>query len=134
MPCRASGTSPHTCSSRQSTTIGSCASLLPWRKMLKPKNVKLAGITAVALVMLSACGGSDPNSTNQTDAEGLTEINVGVIPILDTVPIYLGVDEGIFEEHGLDVNLQEAQGGAAIIPAEIGRASCRESELITELT
>lgn len=85
--------------------------------MLKPKNVKLAGITAVALVMLSACGGSDPNSTNQTDAEGLTEINVGVIPILDTVPIYLGVDEGIFEEHGLDVNLQEAQGGAAIIPA-----------------
>src|SRR5699024_2522494 len=117
MPCRASGTSPHTCSSRQSTTIGSCASLLPRRKMLKPKNVKLAGITAVSLVMLSACGGSDPNSTHQTDAECLADINGGVIPNLDNEPIYLRVDEGIFEEHGLDVNLQEAQCGAANIPA-----------------
>lgn len=87
--------------------------------MFKIKNLKVAATAAAALLLLSACGGSDAD----TDAgaadgggEGLTEINVGVIPILDTVPIYLGIEAGIFEEHGLDVNLQEAQGGAAIIP------------------
>jgi len=81
--------------------------------MLKTKNVKLAGITAAALVMLSACGNSDADTAGE---DGLTEITVGVIPIVDVAPLYLGVEEGIFEEHGLEVNLQEAQGGAAIVP------------------
>jgi NitT/TauT family transport system substrate-binding protein len=32
----------------------------------------------------------------------------------------LGVDEGIFERHGLDVTLETAQGGAAMLPAVSG--------------
>ncbi|WP_406019719.1 ABC transporter substrate-binding protein [Nocardioides sp. NBC_00850] len=72
--------------------------------------------TALVLAMplaLSACGGESADES----AGGATEITVGVIPIVDVAPIYLGVEKGFFKEEGLDVNLELAQGGAAIIPA-----------------
>ena len=86
-----------------------------------------AGLTAIAaasLLALTACGEGSPSSdADDSGASGaaadgeLTSIEVGVIPIVDVAPIYLGVQEGIFEEYGLDVNLTLAQGGAAIVPA-----------------
>lgn len=85
--------------------------------MFSKKHAAFTATAAAALLMLSACGGAATDSAAEADTDGgLTEVNVGVIPIVDVVPIYLGIEEGIFEEHGLDVNLQEAQGGAAIVP------------------
>lgn len=77
---------------------------------------------AAAMLVLSSCGGGDdaPTETDQDtaqEADELTQVSIGVIPIVDVAPIYLGVQEGIFEEHGLEVELTLAQGGAAIIPA-----------------
>jgi NitT/TauT family transport system substrate-binding protein len=46
-------------------------------------------------------------------------VSVGVIPIVDVAPIHLGVEQGFFEEEGLDVTLVAAQGGAAIIPGVV---------------
>ncbi|HJF13203.1 MAG TPA: ABC transporter substrate-binding protein [Enteractinococcus helveticum] len=82
----------------------------------------LIAAAAASLLVLTSCGGGDdaPTDTEQEAAQDggeLTQISVGVIPIVDVAPIYLGVQEGIFEEHGLDVELTLAQGGAAIIPA-----------------
>lgn len=70
-------------------------------------------VLALALA-LGACGGGE--SVGE-DADGTSEITVGVIPIVDVAPIYLGVEKGFFKEEGLDVTLEPAQGGAAIIPA-----------------
>jgi NitT/TauT family transport system substrate-binding protein len=44
---------------------------------------------------------------------------VGVVPVVDVAPLYLGIDKGFFEEEGLDVEPVVAQGGAAIIPAVV---------------
>lgn len=81
----------------------------------------LVAAAAASLLVLTSCGGGDeeaPADSQQDAADGeLTEVSIGVIPIVDVAPIYLGVQEGIFEEHGLDVDLTLAQGGAAIIPA-----------------
>jgi NitT/TauT family transport system substrate-binding protein len=77
---------------------------------------------AVALLAASlvACGGDDggsaPASPGAAGAE-LTKVSVGVIPILDVAPLYLGIEKGIFTRHGLDVTPTPAQGGAAIVPA-----------------
>src|SRR5690606_30019149 len=49
----------------------------------------------------------------------LTPIKVGVIPIIDVAAAYLAVEQGFFEEEGLDVSLELAQGGAAIVPAVV---------------
>ncbi|MET8523078.1 ABC transporter substrate-binding protein [Nocardioides sp. NPDC004968] len=75
----------------------------------------LAAALVLALPLaLGACGGGE---SADEGAGGATEITVGVIPIVDVAPIYLGVEKGFFKEEGLDVNLELAQGGAAIIPA-----------------
>ncbi|WP_413542708.1 ABC transporter substrate-binding protein [Citricoccus nitrophenolicus] len=91
------------------------------------RNLRAAAVGAAALLALTACGSGSPTDGGTTapaaDSESaasggeLTPIEVGVIPIVDVAPIYLGVEEGIFEEHGLDVTLTLAQGGAAIVPA-----------------
>ncbi|TDV48810.1 ABC transporter substrate-binding protein [Actinophytocola oryzae] len=75
----------------------------------------LATATAVAL-LVSGCGDS---SEGATTPEGRTKITVGVIPIVDVAPIYLGVKQGFFSEEGLEVELETAQGGAAIVPAVV---------------
>ena len=70
------------------------------------------------LLTLSACGGSSDDATEGADGD-LTPVEVGVIPIGDVASIYVGQQEGIFEEHGIDLTLTQAQGGAAIVPGAL---------------
>ncbi|MCD5316483.1 ABC transporter substrate-binding protein [Kineosporia babensis] len=72
----------------------------------------------LAATGLAGCGGSD-DEPGQTGADGTTKLSVGVIPILDVAPIYLGIEQGFFKEQGLELELQKAQGGAAIVPAVV---------------
>lgn len=77
-------------------------------------------VALVAILGLTACGGGSPSSDEAPSAGSgsgsLEQIEVGVIPIVDVAPIYLGVKEGIFEKEGLELKLTPAQGGAAIVP------------------
>lgn len=81
----------------------------------------LAATASLALA-LTACGNGDTDGNGAVaDGDGeLTPIEVGVLPIVDNAAIYLGEAEGIFEEHGLDLTLTQAQGGAALLPAVVG--------------
>ena len=75
---------------------------------------KILALTSMFGLAISGCAGSE-GDTSSTDQE-LTSVNVGVIPVVDVAPVYLGIEEGIFEQHGLEVTPTVAQGGAAIIP------------------
>lgn len=85
------------------------------RRLRLPVVVALLAATALA-----ACGDDDGGgaaaSPGGTSAE-LKKVSVGVIPILDVAPLYLGIEQGIFAEHGLEITPKPAQGGAAIVPA-----------------
>jgi NitT/TauT family transport system substrate-binding protein len=87
---------------------------------VRPK-VPLAVAAASAALVLAACSTSSSASPEGAASAGgeLTPVTVGVIPIVDVAPIYLGVQEGIFEDHGLDVTLELAESGAAIVPAVV---------------
>ena len=75
------------------------------------------GLTATAvLVSATACGSSDSSGEA---ASGTTKIKVGVIPIVDVAPIYLGQEKGFYRDEGLDLTLQTAQGGAVIVPGVV---------------
>ena len=76
---------------------------------------------ALALALAACSGSPDAGDTGPSDggAAESTAITVGVIPIVDVAPIYLGVDQGFFTDNGLDVTLELAQGGAAIVPAVV---------------
>ena len=82
------------------------------RRRASRRGIAVAALLALPLT-LTACGGSDSGSEG---ADGSTKITVGVIPIVDVAPIYLGIDQGFFEDEGLDLKLETAQGGAAIVP------------------
>lgn len=47
------------------------------------------------------------------------EITLGLLPLIDVAPIYIAIEEGLFEREGLTVDIQPVQGGAAAIPAMI---------------
>ncbi|MHC3471431.1 ABC transporter substrate-binding protein [Streptomyces sp. 7R007] len=81
----------------------------------------LAGLCAGAsLLAATACGSSDGGSPGRsTSSGGVTTVKVGIIPILDVAPLYLGQQKGIFEKHGLKLTMTPAQGGAAIVPGVV---------------
>ena len=85
------------------------------------KSISIVALAAAGALALAGCsGGGSPSTSAPSDgAAETTAITVGVIPIVDVAPIYLGVSQGYFEEEGLDVTLELAQGGAAIVPAVV---------------
>jgi NitT/TauT family transport system substrate-binding protein len=75
----------------------------------------MAAVAATGLAMaLAACGGDGGEITQ--NEEGNDEVTVGIIPIVDVAPIYLGQQEGFFEDEGIELSLESGQGGAAIVP------------------
>lgn len=74
---------------------------------------------AVLTVLLAGACGSGDSSGGSTSASGATDLKVGVIPIVDVAPIYLGIKQGFFSAEGLNVSLETAQGGAAIVPGVV---------------
>ena len=97
------------------------------RHFITSKVTKAFALGAVASLALAGCGsgnlsGNDSSSPAASSSESagsgeLESIVVGVIGIAPSVAMQYGIDEGIFEEHGLDVELQTGQGGAAMLPA-----------------
>lgn len=79
---------------------------------------KLA-LASISVLALAACGSGSPSggADSSADARGsLEQITVGVIPIVDTAPIWLGEAKGFFAEEGLDLEIETATGGSAIVP------------------
>jgi NitT/TauT family transport system substrate-binding protein len=80
----------------------------------------LIGIAAVTVLALSACAGSSTPAPSASGAAAApTKITVGVIPIVDTAPIWLGKAKGFFADQGLDVTVQTTTGGAAAVPGVV---------------
>ncbi|MFI5914396.1 ABC transporter substrate-binding protein [Dactylosporangium sp. NPDC051541] len=84
-----------------------------------PTRRSVLAVAATAALLLAGCGDNDGAGSTPTSSGGTTKIKVGVIAIVDVAPIYLGVKQGFFTAEGLDVTLETAQGGAAIVPAVV---------------
>lgn len=78
----------------------------------------LAGLTAGTFLLVgTACGSSGDDSADAgASSGGTTTVKLGLIPIVDVAPIYLGQKKGFYSKHGLKLSLSTAQGGAAIVP------------------
>jgi NitT/TauT family transport system substrate-binding protein len=44
-------------------------------------------------------------------------IQLGLLPLADVAPVHIAIEQGLFEDEGLTVEIQVVQGGAAAIPA-----------------
>lgn len=84
---------------------------------LGPRTLQALAVLATAAVLTTTACGSDnagPSTPGQPD-----QVTVGVIPIIDVAPIYLGKEKGYFTSRNIDLTLTLAQGGAAIVPAVV---------------
>ncbi|MGO1561189.1 ABC-type nitrate/sulfonate/bicarbonate transport systems periplasmic components-like protein [Actinomycetales bacterium JB111] len=82
-------------------------------------NTRIRGllVASAAALVLAGCGGGDDESSPVSDG-GLTPVSTHVMPIVDSALFYVALEEGYFEDHGLDVSFEETlQGGAVTIPA-----------------
>jgi NitT/TauT family transport system substrate-binding protein len=79
--------------------------------------VKRAAVVLVSIALLAGCGGGGEEA--EQSEEGRTKLVVGVIPIADVVPLYLGMEKGFFRAEDLDVEARPIQGGAAAVPSVV---------------
>ena len=90
---------------------------------MKKRFATLLAGGAIAALALTGCGSGSPSGSSEPAGSGaaasggLQKVTVGVLPIAPSGAMQYGIDEGIFEKHGLDVELQTGQGGAAMLPA-----------------
>ncbi|WP_030315059.1 ABC transporter substrate-binding protein [Streptomyces sp. NRRL B-3229] len=74
------------------------------------------------LATASACGSSGDSGASDpgSSSGGTTTVKLGLIPIVDVAPVYLGQKKGFYGRHGLKLQISKASGGAAIVPGVAG--------------
>lgn len=86
------------------------------------KSLVTLGVLAAAALALSGCTDSaapsgSPSGDAGSEPGELTTVRVAALPIAETGALWGAMEEGIFEEHGLEIEVVPAQGGANAIPA-----------------
>jgi NitT/TauT family transport system substrate-binding protein len=76
------------------------------------RRILAAVALAATLVATAACTSDDERPAPVSDG---TKVSVGVIPIVDVAPIYLGREKGFFRSRGIDLFLVPEQGGGPIV-------------------
>ncbi|CEA09231.1 Putative aliphatic sulfonates-binding protein precursor [Arthrobacter saudimassiliensis] len=80
---------------------------------------------AALMLALAGCGsgslsgqeGATESASGGSGNSELEHVVVGILTIAPSSAMQYGIDEGIFEKHGLDIELQTGTGGAAMLPA-----------------
>jgi NitT/TauT family transport system substrate-binding protein len=89
-----------------------------------PLRAIVGGLSALTLLAsVSGCGllggtsetAAPPAESGNGQVEK-SKITLGVIPVIDTAPVYIAQKKGYFQEEGLEVDVKKIQGGAAAIP------------------
>ncbi|MGK5682732.1 ABC transporter substrate-binding protein [Actinoplanes sp. URMC 104] len=79
------------------------------------RRILAAAIAVTTLLAAAACTSDDPGADGTGGGGGGAKVTVGVIPIIDVAPIYLGKQKGFFARRGIDLTLSTEQGGAPIV-------------------
>lgn len=80
----------------------------------------LTGIMVAALAgSVAACGTDSGAGDTGSGSGGVDNVKVGVIPIIDVAPIYLGQQKGFFSSRNIELTMEAGQGGAAIVPGVV---------------
>jgi len=77
--------------------------------------VRRALVVLLSAVLAAACSGADPGS----DEEPVARLDVGIVPVIDVAPLYLGINKGFFAAHRLAVTPKLAASGSLIVPAVV---------------
>lgn len=82
------------------------------------KTMATALAATASIALLAGCSGS-AGAEQPGDGDGLVPVNVGVFAAADNAALYMGVEQGFFEEQGLDVDIQVLDSGPAVTAAVV---------------
>jgi NitT/TauT family transport system substrate-binding protein len=99
--------------------------------MMRKRHYMWGAVAAVVALTLAGCSGNSDDSqtpdgagtSGATDAGTAGAANdtvvVGLVSIIDVAPVYLGIEQGIYAAHGIDVEIQTGANGAALLPSVV---------------
>ncbi|MFF5990545.1 ABC transporter substrate-binding protein [Prauserella flavalba] len=87
--------------------------------MKLPALVKSAVSVAAVLLLTAGCGGSEPETTTNAQGETLDKVTLTLnwYPYGEHAPFYYGKAQGIYEEHGIDLEIRAGQGSQKTVQA-----------------
>jgi NitT/TauT family transport system substrate-binding protein len=92
---------------------------------------RAAGTIAIALACATLSSCAAPQADSET---GLTPIVVGATPAADVTAPYIALEQGFFEQVGLEVTIEPLAGGSALVPAlESNSMQLGSSNLLSNL-
>jgi NitT/TauT family transport system substrate-binding protein len=85
---------------------------------MKRRNL-LGGLALASAAALALAGCTDSAAPEPTSGSGgdTYQVRVAALPIAETGAIWAALEAGVFEEHGIELEILPAQGGAQAIPA-----------------
>src|SRR4051794_19901063 len=102
------------------------------RQTLRNTTIAIIGALAIA-----ACGGGSSGggaSAGGSSDAGPTKLHVQETAGVPSAFVAFGISQGSFRRHGLDVDLQSSQGGAATVPALVsGKVQVAGSNVVSLL-
>jgi NitT/TauT family transport system substrate-binding protein len=72
---------------------------------------------AAALLLLAGCSGAGTTPAQSGDSDEPATLRVGTLPINNLAQLYVGIDQGFFEEENLEIEPVPQGGGGAVITA-----------------
>ncbi|WP_067510460.1 ABC transporter substrate-binding protein [Actinoplanes sp. TFC3] len=76
-------------------------------------------LTALVVLVLAGAAAGCSSSAGPDSSGGVDRVKVGVIPIVDVAPIYLGQQRGFFGSRKIELSMESGQGGAVIVPGVV---------------
>src|SRR3990170_8063239 len=84
--------------------------------MTKLKRITLVGMLIV-LMILAGCQIYNDSKPNKEDVKELTKVKVALLPTISFAPFFIGIEEGYFEEQGIEVELEKFSQSTNWVPA-----------------
>jgi NitT/TauT family transport system substrate-binding protein len=75
----------------------------------------LIAIVTVAMLVVAGCGDDGGSAGGGSKEGGVTKVKVGVLPISNVAPLYLGMKKGFFKAEGLEVEPAIGQSGNELV-------------------
>lgn len=97
---------------------------------------KLLATLILPTFMLTSCGGGPSDADGDASASdgGPVTLTVIQVPVITKAPLYLGIEQGFFEEENLIIDAQAAQTGGAVTAAVVsGQAQIGSSAVVSQL-